>query len=50
MEDYEPAEEDFIRDAEIIRAGAELEGSHLDVRAAVIKVFMDDFEGLDFST
>lgn len=36
--------------AEIIRAGAELEGSHLDIRAAAVKVYMDDYEGLDFAT
>ena len=27
-----------------------MEDSHLDVRAAAIKVFMDDYEGLDFAT
>ncbi len=31
---YEPSEADFIRAAEIIRAGDELEDSHLDIRAS----------------
>lgn len=48
--EYEPSEEDFLRAAEIIRTGSELEDSHLDIRAAAIKVFMVDYEGLDFAS